>query len=339
MIAPTRALHNLKIWRDTKVFLYDRRVIAPSHLRALQAIELAVRTGSMVAAAKILKITPAAAGQRVKTLEDFLGVELLTRGRFGVVASAELLRALPHLRTGFAEIQTAAAALELQRAHHLHVVALPDFADLWLAPRLAPFQAEFPNMRFSINGESEGRMRIGKPDVEIAFAAPESVGDGDLLFHDVVLPLCSPANAKRTHALKQSTRLEGFPLLHVDFYKDDPAKTSWPQWFSRHGIQRTAPERGMRYRRIASALDAINADAGVALCGVALLLPQIDRGAVELAFPDWPGQQTSYAFIARYRPNARGMRQVERFRQWLRVEAAKTAARLDCLCASKSADG
>ena len=54
-------------------------MVAPTHLRSLQALELAVRRGSFVAAAEGLGITPAAVGQRVKALEDYLGVELLSR--------------------------------------------------------------------------------------------------------------------------------------------------------------------------------------------------------------------------------------------------------------------
>jgi hypothetical protein len=51
----------------------------PSHLKSLQALELAVRTGSFAAAADILAITPAAVGQRVKALEDYLGMPYPTQ--------------------------------------------------------------------------------------------------------------------------------------------------------------------------------------------------------------------------------------------------------------------
>jgi LysR family glycine cleavage system transcriptional activator len=331
MIARGGGSDNLNLLHNAKGFPYDARVIAPTHLRSLQAIELAVRTGSLVAAAEILGITPAAAGQRVKALEDFLGIELLRRGRFGIEPTAELGEALRHLHVGFGAIEAAVAALNLQRGSDLHIAAAPDFADLWLKPRLPRFRAGFPNVRFSINGEGDAPPRIGKPDCEIVFAAPEIGGDIDLLFPDLVLPLCSPANAERTRALPSATRLEGFPLLHVDFYKDDPANLSWPQWFVRNGLERTAPERGMRYRRITSALDAVAANAGVALCGAAMIWEQLGSGAVGLPYPDLPGQKTQHVFTARYRPNGRTARQVDRFRTWLRDEVRDSAAKLDRL--------
>ncbi|MBU3077469.1 LysR substrate-binding domain-containing protein [Sphingomonas quercus] len=280
---------------------------APSHLKSLQAVELAVRTGSLVSAADILAITPAAAGQRVKALEDFLGIELLRRGRHGIEPTAGLLAALPHLREGFAAIEAASAALELQRGHDLHITAPADFAELWLAPRMAAFRAGLPQLRVSINGSGDAKPGTGRADCEILLAGPEAAGagDGDLLFHDMVLPLCSPANAERIRTRDAATRLEGFPLLHVDVYEGDPVDLSWPAWFARHGIARTASERGMRYRRIAGALDAIGADAGVALCGVALIADRLAAGAVALPYPDLPGERTGQAYVARYRIGGR----------------------------------
>ena len=43
-----------------------------SYLKSLQAVDLALRTGSLAAAADALAITPAAVGQRIKALEDYL---------------------------------------------------------------------------------------------------------------------------------------------------------------------------------------------------------------------------------------------------------------------------
>jgi LysR family glycine cleavage system transcriptional activator len=108
---------------------------ALSHLKSLQALELAARTGSFAAAAEHLAITPAAVGQRVKALEDYLGVTLLERGRSGISPTPELAKALPQLVAGFASLQEACAALDMARPQELHIAAPPDFAELWLAPK------------------------------------------------------------------------------------------------------------------------------------------------------------------------------------------------------------
>src|SRR6202522_290562 len=93
---------------------------ATSHLRSFQALELAIRTGSLRAAADALAITPAAVGQRVKALEDYLGIDLLVRGRSGLRPTSELSGALEHLRAAFQELDTVATILNLQRADEIH---------------------------------------------------------------------------------------------------------------------------------------------------------------------------------------------------------------------------
>jgi LysR family glycine cleavage system transcriptional activator len=77
---------------------------AVTHLKSLQALELAIRCGSLKAAADRLGITPAAVGQRIRALEDYLGTDLLLRGRSGLQPTPELDHALGDLQTAFAAL-------------------------------------------------------------------------------------------------------------------------------------------------------------------------------------------------------------------------------------------
>lgn len=296
---------------------------APSHLRSLQALELAARLGSLKAAADTLLITPAAVGQRIKALEDYLGVDLLVRGRSGLKPTAQLEAALPHLLAGFGALQKATHALDLQRAHEIHIAAPSDFAELWLSPRLTDFRAAHPNIRFCINGEGDAPLRLGAADCEVSFGPLKPGASIDLLFHDVIAAICSPENARRTSRLPKRERLEGFPLLHLDFYKDDPAAPDWKRWFKTHGMTRTAPERGIRFRRISLAVEAVLADAGPALCGLALIAPLVESEQLTLPFPNTT-TRSSHAFVSRWRTDAVARPQIRRFRHWLLGEAAKT---------------
>lgn len=297
----------------------------PVHLKSLQALELAVRTGSIKAAADLLAITPAAVGQRVKALEDYLGVELLVRGRSGVRPSAELQAALPHLHSAFAELDAVARELDLQRGHELHIAAVSDFVELWLKPRLGRFRAAHPNILFCINGEGDVPMRLGQVDCQIGYGPVAQDGRTTLLFRDFVLPISSRANHERTSGSPAGIRLEGFPLLHLDFYKDDPAGLSWPSWFGANGIERTAPERGMRFQRIGNALDAVLANAGITLCGLALISGLVDEGKVALPYPASTGLWSCHGFTARFRADSDSRTHVNRFRSWLAAEGAATS--------------
>lgn len=306
----------------------------PSHLRSLQALELALRTGSLKDAASQLAITPAAVGQRVKALEDYLGIDLLLRGRSGLQPTLELTGALPHLHAAFRELAQAADLLELQRGQQIRVAAVSDIVDLWLAPRLPEFRARHPNITLEINGDAEPPRRVGAADCEIFFgpvASAHSMDDrpGELLFHDHILPVTSPENERRVAARGGSDRLDGFPLLHVDFYRNDPRFPKWAEWLTSQGLTRTAPERGIRFQRIAAAMDAVVANAGFAMCGIALLRESISAGQISLPFPLSTGRRTSHAFQLRFRAETVHRPQLRRFRQWLLEKGEETQRWLD----------
>jgi LysR family glycine cleavage system transcriptional activator len=177
-------------------------------------------------------------------------------------------------------------------------------------------------------------MRLGRVDCEISFGPPREDPQVDLLFRDYVLPVASPENVARTGRIEDRTRLEGFPLVHLDFYKDDPAGLSWPDWVAANAVERSAPERGTRFQRITAALGAVAADAGITLCGLALLAERLDAGAIGLPYPTSTGRWSEHAFLARYRADAAGRRHVRRFRSWLAEESRATTAWLEAIAAS-----
>jgi LysR family transcriptional regulator, glycine cleavage system transcriptional activator len=298
--------------------------MAMRHLRSFQALELALRTGSLQAAAAALWVTPAAVGQRIKALEEYLGVDLLVRGRSGLRPTPELAPALKNLRAAFEELDAVAAVLNLQRGDQIHIAATSDFVDLWLRPRLDVFIAQHPQLQFCINGEGDAPLRIGPVDCEIRFGSARAEASEDVLFRDFVLPISSPENTRRLSHTKPRERLEGFPLLHVDFYRDDPSVPNWPAWTVAHRLRRKEPNRGIRFQRIQPALEAVIADAGVALCGIALLSGQIEQGEVNFPFAISTGHWSTHAFQARFRSDALARPQVKHFRQWLLDEAAVT---------------
>lgn len=296
--------------------------MALSHLKALQALELALRLGSLQAAGSALWITPAAVGQRIKALEDYLGVDLVVRGRSGLRPTSELSGAIEHLRVAFQELDAVSTMLNLQRGDEIHIAATSDFADLWLRPRIERFRVGHPHVLFCINGEGDAPLRIGQADCEIVFGPQRADARDDMLFRDFVLPISSPENTRRISDIALRDRLEGFPLLHLDFYKEDPNAHNWAAWIKSQRLRRTEPNRGIRFQRIKPAVEAVLANAGLTICGLTLIGPQIDDGTISLPFPISTGQWTDHSFQARFRADAMLRPQVKRFREWL-VDQAK----------------
>jgi LysR family transcriptional regulator, glycine cleavage system transcriptional activator len=302
-------------------------VTGPTHLKSLQALELALRTGSLRAAADVLAITPAAVGQRIKALETYLGFELLTRGRSGLRPTPELAVAVEPLAAAFDKLATVGTLLDFQRVNEIHIAANSDFVELWLKPRLRSFSTRHPNIRFCINGEGDAPLRLSPADCEITFGEPRKDAGTDVLFRDFLVPIGSSESIGRVARIRRN-KLEGFPLLHLDFYKDDPQAIGWPEWIDTHGHRKTAPDRGIRFQRIEPGLDAVISGAGFMICGLALLQPQFEAQGIALPFAMDTGSWTSHAYCAKFRAGALAKPQIRRFRNWLTDESRATEADL-----------
>ena len=298
---------------------------APTQLRALQALELAIRKGSLKAAAEELSITPAAIGQRIKALEDYLGYELISRGRAGIRPAREVQPALAHLGAAFRELETVSRILNFQRVNEIHLSADTDWAQLWLLPRLETYRAANPNVLFCVNGIGDVPLRLGDADCEVAFDIEDTAGTVDLLYRDYLLPVTSPTNAERVSLLPEAERLEGFPLLHIDAYTLRNNDLGWPEWVSRYGYRSTSAERGIRYQWVAQALESVYADAGFIICGLSLVQAQIDKGMLTAPFPVEEGEWTQEAYKVRFGPQALSRSAVRHFKEWLLDEARNTA--------------
>ena len=283
---------------------------------------MAIRSGSIKEAAAKLAISPAAVGQRIKVLEDFLGFDLIVRRRSGIRATRELEAVRAHLVAGFRELESVCRILDLQRVNEVRITADSDWAELWLKPRLAEFQKANPNTSFFITGFDELPARDRESDCEVWFG--DSREGGELLFHDYLLPVSSKANTDRISEAPVSSRLEGFPLLHLDCYTVDGGAIGWREWSDKYGYRQTAPERGIRYRKVVHALESVYANAGLIICGYALIEKEIEAGRLTLPFPVEKGQLSQSAYRVRFRADALRRIKNAHFRSWLLEQASKT---------------
>lgn len=294
------------------------------HLKALQALEMALREGSLKAAGERLGITPAAVGQRIRTLEDHLGSVLLRRDRSGLRAGAELEAALADLRLGFEALERAARTLDFQRVSEIHIVAEPDWAELWLLPRLAAFRAAHPNIRLCVNGVGDVPVRLGAPDLRV-FAGE---GPGEPLYQEVHLPVTGPDNPRRIARENPQAGMEGMPLLHLKAQREGGALPGWGAWFRAFGQRVTGTDRGITYPNARLALPAVRMNAGFLVCGLSLVLPDLERGAVVLPFAPSQHLRAASPYRVALRHDAAGRPQVARFLDWLRAASAETAAKI-----------
>jgi LysR family transcriptional regulator, glycine cleavage system transcriptional activator len=276
-------------------------------LAALRAFAAVARHGSFARAATVLNVSTSAVSHQIRSLEDALGAELLTRARNGsgrttVTADGAALRR--EVERAFAHL---GAACEAVRDRHkrpvLTISSSGSVASLWLAPRLAAFAALHPSVQWqmrSIEDNQPDMIREGL-DLAVLRARRGTVESGDrLLFSETVFPVCSPSLG-RTDTPVEVLR---HTLLQEDLteHSASPEK-DWSTWLELLGCGPNPKVTIVRFYSFSATVAAAVAGAGIALGRTPLVDYELANGRLVRPFGDtWlPG---SWDFVIRPRPGA-----------------------------------
>ena len=229
---------------------------------AVRAFEASARHCSFKLAAEELCLTQSAISHQVKTLEDYLGVQLFLRETRGVVLTGEGTGYL-HELTGVLD-RMAAATAQVRGSDAggpLSVHATPGFASRWLVPRLAAFHEACPTIELLISG-SVRPVDFTKEDVDIdiRWGCKQSPGlRVDPLLAASRFPVASPALLKNGPALRHPDDLKHYTLLH------DKTGNEWVRWLGLAGASFEAAIKGPRFEHCDLLLCAAAEGQGVAL--------------------------------------------------------------------------
>lgn len=115
------------------------------NLNALRVFAFAARHGSFQKAAGMLNISHGAVSQRIKRLEEELGVKLFVRHARGVALTSQGERYFRSVDNSLAILD--AATVDLRKASDRVTFHLgPSFASKWLMPRMEQFTVQFPDI-------------------------------------------------------------------------------------------------------------------------------------------------------------------------------------------------
>lgn len=188
-------------------------------LSTLLAFEASGRLTSFTKAARELNISQAAVSKQIKQLEEHVGAKLFSRRHRAVELTAEgreflhtTVTALTHLRDATLELKAAEAPSRLCFAVDESV------GYLWLMPRLSQLLELMPQTTFHfVVSDSESRLLAG--DVDVAILHGENawpLHDGQLLFREVVFPVCHPALLAQLGDLRGPADLLGSRLIDLE---------------------------------------------------------------------------------------------------------------------------
>src|ERR1700739_4251335 len=121
------------------------------HLETLRVFEVACRHGSYSQAARELHVTHSAVSQRIRQLEEELGLTLFERQGNRMVPTASGVPLQGGVKNAFTELNASLGNIKTQRTDaEITVSLLPVMAARWLVPRLPRFKARFPRINLHI---------------------------------------------------------------------------------------------------------------------------------------------------------------------------------------------
>jgi len=256
-------------------------------LNALRVFEAAARHLSFKEAAVELSITQAAVSHQVKSLEEYLGVELFRRSGRGVQLTEAARACLPKMREGFDALAAAVETLR-KRAQdsELVITAPPVFTARWLMPRLGDFAKREPRVDVHVVGSSrmvdagalDSPALMNNLDLRDTSSGVEiHLGLGDYpgfrverLFGASMALVAAPDIAQ---TLKEPADLAAHLLLHDDAMDLVAGGDAWRKWLDAAGVaERVDGSRGPRFSTNILSLEAASQKLGVALA----LRPLVD---------------------------------------------------------------
>jgi LysR family glycine cleavage system transcriptional activator len=284
-------------------------------LETFRFFEAAARHSSFTRAAEELHVTHGAVSQRIKRLEEHLGMSLFLRRGRRMQLTGEGRRLLERVRTAIGELAAGVEAIRSSnRDRILTVGMMPAFATYWLLPRLAQFIERHPHIEVNIR-PTLALVDFTRDEVDMAvrFGPGTWPGLTSIKFHDEELvPVCSPAFREERQPRAPSDLLK-MPLLHDE-------RQPWSLWFKAVGLEYRDTGQGPRYGEQNVLLAAAIAGLGVALARGLFVQAELESGRLIQLFPQ--GVRTKYSYFIVYPPGSESLGKVQAFQEWLLEQAS-----------------
>jgi LysR family glycine cleavage system transcriptional activator len=286
-------------------------------LETLRVFEVACRHGSYSEAARELHVTHSAVSQRIRQLEEDLGLTLFERQGNRMVPTSSGLRLQAGVKGAFSELGAALGSLQTRRTDaEITISLLPVMAARWLVPRLPRFKARFSHINLHVKtGQSLANFKSDGVDIAIRFGTGDWKGLRAIkLLDEEFFPVCSPSlNDGRLP--KDPASMLSQPLL-ID------RNLSWHAWFKSAGLKLDREIAGTSFTDANSLMEAAVTGQGIALGRLSVTRSDILAG--KLVRLSEHSLRVSYCHYAVHPISSESNPDLVAFRDWLIEEARRS---------------
>ena len=245
----------------------------PTHrlppLAFMRSFEAVARHRSFSLAAKELFLTPSAVSHQIRQIEETLGAKLFARLSRGIELTGAGRTLLRGVEGGLERIFWSCEQVRaMQGPRTITVSGPPTVASFWLAPRLAEFGLQQPEIEVRVlsrDGEPDlEREKIDLALIRVRTETFDEQSEDVPLLRETVFPVCSPRLARSSgRPLVEPKDLLKHTLLHEEQFTSP--ELDWAIWLEQLGVAQAGPLRGPRFSHFGMAIAAAMQGLGVAL--------------------------------------------------------------------------
>jgi LysR family transcriptional regulator, glycine cleavage system transcriptional activator len=261
-----------------------------------------------------LHVTHSAVSQRIRQLEEELGLTLFERQGNRMVPTSGGLRLQAGVKSAFSELSASLGSIKTHRTDaEITVSLLPVMAARWLVPRLPRFKARFQHINLHVKtGQSLANFKSDGVDIAIRFGMGDWKGlRATKLLDEEFFPVCSPSlNGGRLP--KDPVSMLSEPLL-ID------RNLSWRAWFKSAGLKLDPKIVGTSFTDTNALMEAAVTGQGIALGRLSFTRSDILAG--KLVRLSEHSLRVSYCHYAVHPISSESNPDLVAFRDWLVEEA------------------
>jgi len=291
---------------------------------SLRAFETVARHGSFSGAADELGVSQSAVSQHVKTLEEWLGHPLMTRGARKSEPTRDGARLARAISDGLGRISEVCEDIRDKRRTDSTIVisCLPGFAFIWLFPRLLSFDLAHPHLSVSITTDTgTGGFSGSEADIGIRYGNGKNPGfTVEPLMGEDLVPVCSPTLLSGEHPLRSLADLAHHTMIRDEFAPFTRNPPSWEYWARANDLTLPRPARTRSFGQSNMVIQAAIQGVGVALGRGPLIIDALRDGRLIRPFPETARSQLKYWLV--FHETQSGVEKISLFMDWIKEEVA-----------------
>ncbi|SDV46873.1 DNA-binding transcriptional regulator, LysR family [Chitinasiproducens palmae] len=258
-----------------------------------------------------LSVTHGAVSRHIRSLEDTLGVLLLTRNAHATEPTPEGARLAEGLSRAFRLIDS---SVEQVTPGPLTLSCSTSIMMYWLLPRLGDLHARHPSLQLSFH-MAAGELDFSRDAVSVAIRlstirVPRDI-EPEPLVDEWIGPVCAPEYLR---AMQLRTPAD---LARTRLLASDTRPAAWHDWFEAASCTATRPPLAESFQHFYLLIQAAKCGLGVAAVPRMLVRDELGSGALVAPFGFVRGPRRLVLWVA---PHLRDRPQTMALVDWLKAE-------------------